>query len=102
MLLIALGGCTGSDVISILSKKRISLDRLEIKLEGDVVDEHPKIFSKIHIEYMFYGNDLSKKDLKRAIDLSQNRYCPISAMLQKSCKIIYSYEIISLKSNSKD
>ena len=75
MLLIALGGCKG----------------------GDVDDEHPKVFSKIHIEYLFYGTDLAKKDLERAIDLSQNKYCPISAMLQKSCEITYSYEIISSK-----
>ena len=102
MLLIALGGCTGSDVVSILSKKRISLDHLEIKLDGEVVDEHPKVFSKIHIEYLFYGNDLIKKDLERAIDLSQNKYCPISAMLQKSCDISYSFEIISSTGNSED
>ena len=77
MLLIVLGGCTGNDVVSILNKKRITLDHLELPIDGDVVNEPPKVFSKIHVEYLFY-----------VTGLSQNKHCPISTMLQKNCKII--------------
>ena len=93
LLLISLGGCSGSDVVSILTKKRVSIDQLEINVTGDREDTHPKVFSKIHLEYVFYGNNLPVQDLERAIDLSQNKYCPISAMLRKSCEITHSYRI---------
>jgi len=93
LLLISLGGCSGSDVVSILTKKRVSIDQLEINVTGDRENTHPKVFSKIHLEYVFYGNNLPVQDLERAIDLSQNKYCPISAMLRKSCEITHSYRI---------
>lgn len=93
LLLISLGGCSGSDVVSILTKKRVSIDQLEINVKGDQENTHPKIFSRIHLEYVFYGNNLPVQDLERAIDLSQNKYCPISAMLRKSCEITHSYRI---------
>ena len=92
LLLIALGSCTGSDVVSILTKKRVPLDSLDIQVSGDVTEGHPKIFTNIHITYQFYGDDLPVKDLERAIELSQNKYCPIAAMIQKNCPISYSYE----------
>jgi putative redox protein len=93
LLLISLGGCSGSDVVSILTKKRVSIDQLEINVTGDRENTHPKVFSKIHLEYVFYGNNLPVQYLERAIDLSQNKYCPISAMLRKSCEITHSYRI---------
>lgn len=93
LLLIALGSCTASDVASILNKKHISLDHFEVEVAADVVDEHPKVFSKIHLTYHFYGENLKQKDLERAIDLSQNKYCPITTMMRKACEITFSYLI---------
>jgi putative redox protein len=93
LLLISLGSCTGSDVASILQKKRVPLTDLEINITSDREETHPKVFSTIHIEYVFYGDNLDENDLKRAIDLSQNKYCPISAMLGKACEITHSFEI---------
>ena len=93
LLLMALGGCTASDVVSILRKKRVPFDSLDINVKAKVADNFPKVFTKIHVEYIFYGNDLETKDLERAIELSQNKYCPITAMIQKACPISYSYEI---------
>jgi len=68
MLMITLGGCTGNDDVYILNKKRITLDHLELPIDGDVVNEPPKVFSKIHVEYLFYGIDITKKDLEWTID----------------------------------
>jgi putative redox protein len=93
LLLIALGGCTGSDVVSILQKKRVSFDSLDINVEAEVSDEIPKVFTKIHVEYVFYGKNVHTQDVERAIELSQEKYCPISNMLSKACPITHSYLI---------
>jgi putative redox protein len=94
LLLISLGSCTGSDVASILSKKRVKLSDFQINLSAERAGEHPKVFKKIDVEYVFYGTDLKETDLKRAIDLSEDKYCPVSAMLKKAgVKINYSYKI---------
>ena len=102
LLLISLGSCTGSDVANILHKKKAPLEEMEIEVVGDIVDKHPKVFSKIHLIYKFYGKNLSDHDINRAIDLSQNKYCPISNMLSKACEITYSYQINPSKIEKKE
>ncbi len=97
LLLLGLGGCTGSDVISILSKKRTKLDDFEINIETEVSEEHPQVFTKLHLEYVFYGKDLNTKDIERAIELSQTKYCGVTAMLEKSVEMTHSYKIVSGK-----
>jgi len=94
LLLIALGSCTASDVASILRKKRVDLTSFEVRIKGERSKEHPKVFTKIYIEYVFQGNNLQEEHLQRAIELSQNKYCPISAMLKKAVEIKYSYRVI--------
>ncbi|OYT62432.1 osmotically inducible protein OsmC [Thermoplasmatales archaeon ex4484_30] len=94
LLLIALGSCTASDVASILRKKRVDLTSFEVSIKGERSKEHPKVFTKIFIEYIFQGNNLQKEHLERAIELSQNKYCPISSMLRKAVEIKYSYRVI--------
>ncbi|KAA0004037.1 MAG: osmotically inducible protein OsmC [Thermoplasmata archaeon] len=94
LLLIALGSCTASDVASILRKKRVDLTSLEVRVKGERSKERPKVFTKIFIEYIFQGNNLRKEHLERAIELSQNKYCPISSMLGKAVEIKYSYRVI--------
>jgi putative redox protein len=93
LLLIGLGGCTGSDVVSILKKKRVNLKDFEINIIADVADQHPQVYTKIHIEYVFYGDDLSVKDIERAIELSQTKYCSVTNMLNKAAEITHSYRI---------
>ena len=100
LLLIALGCCTGSDVVSILQKKKVLLQSMDINIDAEVSEQIPKVFTSINLEYIFHGADLNTNDLERAIDLSQNKYCPISAMLQKACPIHYSYKVIGLKNKS--
>jgi len=97
LLLISLGSCTGSDVVSILKKKRVDIQKFELNLTAERLETHPKIFTKIHIEYVFTGQNLKHEDIKRAIELSQNKYCPISAMLIKTVDLTYSYEIKKIK-----
>jgi len=94
LLLLALAGCTASDVVSILSKKRTPLDDFEINIKADISDEHPQVFTKIDLEYVFYGKDLNVKDIERAIELSQTKYCAVTAMLEKAMEIKHTYRII--------
>ena len=93
LLLLSLGGCTGSDVVSILTKKRVKLEGFEINIESDVSDEHPQVFTKMNIEYVFYGNDISERDVERAIELSQTKYCGVTKMLEKAAEITHTYRI---------
>ena len=94
LLLLGLGGCTGSDVVSILNKKRIKFDNLEINIKSDVCEEYPQVFTKMHIEYVIYGNEIQEKDVERAIELSQTKYCGVTKMLEKAAEITHSYKII--------
>ncbi|GMU94718.1 MULTISPECIES: OsmC family protein [Ignavibacterium] len=94
LILISLAGCTGSDVASILSKKKVKLDGFEMNITADVAEEHPQVFTKIHIEYVFYGKNLPVKEIERAIELSQTKYCSVTAMLQKAMPVEHSYRIV--------
>ncbi len=93
LLLMALAGCTSMDVISILKKKRSPVLGYECKVQGTERDEHPKIFTQIHIEYTFYGDDVKPEDVEHAIDLSITKYCSVSAILSASAKLTHSYRI---------
>lgn len=93
LLLMALGGCTASDVIPILKKKRVPLEGLEIHLSGTVREEHPQIFTDIHLEYVIHGENINPNDVERAINLSTTKYCAISAMLKGIVNITHSYRI---------
>ena len=93
LLLVALGGCTGSDVASILQKRKTPMTGFEINLTGTESEEHPKVFTDIHIEYVFYGDGIVPADVERAIELSTTKYCSVSAMLKASVKITHSYRI---------
>lgn len=94
-LLVALAGCTGMDVVSLLKKMRVNFTHLEIKVKGERREEHPRIFTRIELEYTVYGNDIDEGAVKRAIDLSQEKYCSVSAMLRPACPINYTYKIVS-------
>jgi putative redox protein len=93
LLLLSLAGCTGSDVVSILQKKRSKLEDFEINITAETREEHPQVFTKIHIEYVFYGNEVKKEDVERAIELSSTKYCSVQAMLRPSVEISHSYRI---------
>lgn len=94
LTLVSLGGCTGMDVISILNKMRVKPDFFDVEVEAEMTEEHPKYFNKIHIKYIFKGNDLPMEKLEKAVSLSQERYCGVSEMLRKSSEL--SHEIVIL------
>jgi putative redox protein len=91
LVLLALGGCTESDVITILQKMRVDVDHVEVRLTATVSDEQPKAFTAIHMEYVFSGADLRRADLERAISLSLEKYCPVAAMLRPNVAITTSF-----------
>lgn len=93
LILHALAGCTGSDVASILTKMRVPFTKFEVKVHADMADEHPKVFTKMEIVYKFWGENLDITKLERAIDLSENSYCAVTAMLRKSMPITTSYQV---------
>lgn len=94
LLLVSLGGCTGMDVISILKKMRIEPDYFNVSVEGEVTEEHPKHFTKIHIIFEFRGKDLPIEKLQKAIDLSKERYCGISYTLQQAVELTSEIKIL--------
>ncbi len=89
LLLTSLGGCTGMDVVSLLKKMRIEFDGFSITAEAEVSDEHPKFYTHIHLVYELTGKDLPPDKVKKAVDLSQERYCGVSKMLRKAAELSY-------------
>jgi len=86
-MLVALGGCTGMDVISILKKMRVDVKDFNVKVEGDLTEEHPKHFYKMHVTYEFWGKDLPMDKLEKAISLSEDRYCGVSESYKKAMEL---------------
>ena len=94
LVLIALCGCTASDVVGILRKKRESFTGLEVKAEAERADGHPAVYTSIHLTYLVRGQ-VSKKAMEDAVRLSKEKYCSVSAMLEKTAKITYTIEHVS-------
>jgi putative redox protein len=97
LLLIGLAGCTGMDVISILSKKRQDVRAFEVLIHGDRVNEHPKVFNHLLIEYQITGHNIDQAAVDRAIELSATRYCPVHAMFGKIVPIEIRKTIIEVE-----
>jgi putative redox protein len=94
LLLLALARCTASDVVTILEKKKVKLDDFEINITAQMQEEHPQVYTKIDLEYVFYGKNIPVEAVERAIELSQTKYCSVTTMLQKAIDIIHSYRIV--------
>jgi len=92
MLLGALGACTSVDVVSILVKKRQRLDALEVIVSGERAPQPPAVWTEIDVEYRLKGK-LEEKAVRDAIELSQNKYCSVAAMLGKTAKLSYRFAI---------
>lgn len=95
MLLLGMAGCTGSDVVHMLSRMKEDLTDLSIKVKALRAESHPKVYRDIVVEYSFTGNNLSEKSVQRAIELSEEKFCSVSVMLGKTAKITSIYEIIN-------
>lgn len=94
LLLAAFGACTGIDVVDILRKQRQQIDDVEIIVSGERVKEPPRLYSGISIEYRVKGKDVSEKAVERAIQLSEEKYCSVGAMLKAKAHVSSSYIII--------
>ncbi len=94
LLLMGAAGCTAMDVVSIMGKKREPLTGLEVHVEAEKAEEHPQVYTKIHLEYVAYGQGISAAALERAIELSQETYCSVAAMLKATAPITFSFRIV--------
>jgi len=92
LLLIGLAGCTAMDVVSILQKKRQPFAGLRVEVTAERADEHPRVYTQIHLEFVVTG-PVDAKAVERAIELSQTRYCGAAAMLRQAAPITTSYRI---------
>lgn len=89
LMMVALAGCSGVDVVEILRKMRVKIDDLLITVEAELTDEVPALYSAMHIIYTFSGKDLDLQKLQRAVELSQEKYCGVSMMYRKMMKITW-------------
>lgn len=94
LILAGLAGCTGVDVILILEKKRQLPEDFKVKIRAKRADTYPKVYTEIEIEYLLWGDNLTEKAVQQAIDLSEEKYCSVSAMLEKTAKISSSYQLM--------
>lgn len=93
LLLAALGGCTGMDVVSILRKMRIEFDRFEVAIEADEAAEHPRSFTTFRMVYRLWGDGVPADKFKRAVELSETTYCGVAGLFRKGAEISYRLEL---------
>ncbi len=94
LLLVAIAGCTGDDILSILKKKHADLTDFQIRVSGKRALDYPKIWTNIHISYLIWGSGIKPKDVEQAINLSIDKYCSVGIMLGKSAEITSEYQIL--------
>ena len=94
VLAMALGGCTGIDVISILRKMRQDVTGYELRVFGPRAEEHPHVFTAMTVEHVVRGRSLNAEHVRRAVELSATRYCPASAMLGKAAPVTHRYRVL--------
>lgn len=94
LVLLGLAGCSAMDVIEILRKKRQPAEGMEVEVKGWRSDDHPTVFTTIELKFIVYGADVDPQAVKRAIELSRQRYCPVWAMLDKSVQIDAFFSIV--------
>jgi len=87
LMLAALGGCTGMDVVSILKKMRVDFKSVNVIVEGDLTEEHPRHFNKMHVIYEIEGDNLPMDKVEKAVALSEERYCGVSAVYRQAMKL---------------
>jgi len=93
LLLVALGGCTGADVVSVLRKKREHLVSYRIEVRGERREDYPKSYRKMEVKHILHGKSLSEDAVKKAIELSSEKYCSVAATLRPTVEIVNTYEI---------
>lgn len=92
LMMVALAGCTGMDVAAILKKMRVEIEAMNVEVEGNVTEDHPKRFDGMKVIFKFKGRDIPRENVEKAVRLSKERYCGVSANYSKAFPI--DYEII--------
>ncbi len=92
--LIALSGCTGMDIVTILKKMRVEFSNLEVEVQGDVTDENPKHYYKMHVIYTVYGKDLPLDKIEKAVKMSEETYCGVEALYRKAIEVTSEIKLI--------
>ena len=87
LMLSSLGGCTGLDVLSLLKKIRVEIEDFKVIVNGELTEEHPKYYDKVSIDYYFTGTDLNEEKIKKAVSLSEERYCGVIKMFRAFAEI---------------
>ena len=95
LMMIAIAGCTGMDVVSILKKMKVELTYFNLRVEGDLREEHPKKFEAMKVIYEFKGNNLEFEKLEKAVNLSVDKYCGVNANYKDAMKMSYEIKILS-------
>jgi putative redox protein len=93
LLLVAVGACTAADVVDILRKKREHLTEYVVEVQGERREEHPRSFRRIEVRHILTGRGLNEKSVAHAIQLSDEKYCSVSATLRPTAEIVTSFEI---------
>jgi len=96
MLLLGLGGCTAFDVVSILHKSRQNIVDCEVEIEAERAAEVPRVFTGIHVHFIVSGKGLDPAKVERAVNLSADKYCSASRMLEKAAKITHDFEVVEV------
>lgn len=93
LILMAVGSCSGMDIVSILEKMRVPYNRFEIMVQGERASNHPRVFTDIEVIYKFWGNEISEDKVLRAIQLSMEKYCSVANLMDKVANLTYRLEI---------
>ena len=102
LLLIAVAGCTGMDIVSILKKKHLELSDMQVQVRGKRAGDYPMVWTDIQITYLVWGEAIQPKEVEQAIKLSEEKYCSVGIMLGKSARIITGYKILKPGQLAKD
>ncbi|MFZ0748709.1 MAG: OsmC family protein, partial [Pyrinomonadaceae bacterium] len=94
LLLLALGSCTGVDVVSILKKKRQRVTDYRIEVSGERREDHPRAYTRMFVKHIVHGRGVSPQAVAQAIELSGTKYCSVAATLRGAAEIVTTYEII--------
>ncbi len=94
MVLLGMGGCTAFDIVQILRKRRHEPQLVEIEMEAERADSIPKVFTSIHLKYKVRGEGIKENEVKRAIDLSLEKYCSATRMLASTAEVTYEFELL--------
>ena len=95
LMMLALAGCTGMDVISLMNKMRVEYDSLNIVIEGELTEEHPKHFTKMKVVYEIGGSNVDLKKVEKIVNMSKEKYCGVSYSYMKAMELEYEIKIIS-------